>query len=71
MEYFSRDFNRFLATRIVYEYSIPFRLSRLTRRESRLERRVSSREKRDATGNLHLTNTVAVQLLNLKYMQFK
>ena len=38
MEYFSRDFNRFLATRIIYEYSIPFRLSRLARRESRLAR---------------------------------
>ena len=46
IEYFSRDFNRFLATRIVYEYSIPFRLSRLARRESRLERRVTRLERR-------------------------
>ena len=90
MEYFSRDFNRFLATRIVYEYSIPFRLSRL-RDESPLVRRVSSwetsvssretsvssretsvssqemsvsspREKRDATGNLHLTSTVGLKV---------
>ena len=48
--HFSWDFNWFLAMRIVYEYSIPFQLSRLVRR-------VSSREKRDVTGNLHLTST--------------
>ena len=42
MEYFSREFNRFLTTRIVYEYSIPFRLREM--RVSSRETSVSSRE---------------------------
>ena len=53
MEYFSRKFNWFLATRTVFEYSISFRLSRL-------ERRVSSQEKQDATANHIWTCTVGV-----------
>ena len=38
MEYVSREFNRFLATRTIYEYSISFRLSGLERRESLISR---------------------------------